>query len=130
MNIGSVLRSGISTGIERIQFVKRLLNSLDRCDAIIERLNEHRAELQKLGVVSSSLFGSVARGDATSASDIDIAVKLDPARTPRGLCYIEFVDAIQERLEKLLESHVDVVPEPANKQRLQDQIEKDRIVAF
>ena len=102
---------------------------MDR-DAIIAKLNEHRAELRQLGVVSASLFGSTARGDDTPASDIDIAVKLDPARTPRGLSYIGCVDAIQERLEVLLEKEVDVVPEPAKKQRLQDQIDKDRIVAF
>lgn len=102
---------------------------MDR-DAIIAKLNEHRAELRQLGVVSASLFGSTARGDDTPASDIDIAVKLDPARTPRGLSYLGYVDAIQERLEVLLEKEVDVVPEPAKKQRLQDQIDKDRIVAF
>jgi predicted nucleotidyltransferase len=102
---------------------------MDR-DAIIAKLNEHRAELRQLGVVSASLFGSTARGNATAASDIDIAVKLDPARTPRGLSYIGYVDAIQERLQVLLEKRVDVVPEPAKAQRLQDQIDKDRIVAF
>lgn len=99
-------------------------------DAIIAKLSAHRAELEELGVVSASLFGSMARGDETAASDIDIAVKLDPGRTPRGLKYIGFADAIQERLEALLESEVDVVPEPANKRRLQDQIDRDRIVAF
>ncbi len=102
---------------------------MDR-DAIIAKLNEHRAELQELGVVSVSLFGSTARGDDSAASDIDIAVKLDPARAPRGLDYIGYVDAIQERLERLLEKEADIVPEPARKQRLQDQKDKDRAVAF
>jgi uncharacterized protein len=73
-------------------------------DRIIAKLNEHRAELQRLGVLSASFFGSTARGDNGVASDIDIAVKLDPAQTPRGLDYIGFVDAIQERLEALLEN--------------------------
>ncbi|MFY9639786.1 MAG: nucleotidyltransferase domain-containing protein [Rhodomicrobium sp.] len=99
-------------------------------NAIIAKLNEHRAELQQLGVMSASLFGSTARGDGSPESDVDIAVKLDPARTPRGLDYIGYVDAIQERLEALLKKEVDVVPEPARKQRLQDQIDKDRVVAF
>ncbi len=99
-------------------------------NAIIAKLNAHRAELYALGVLSASLFGSAARGEAVPASDIDIAVRLDPARTPQGLSFIGFVDAIQERLEALLESEVDVVPEPAQKRRLQDQIDKDRIVAF
>ena len=100
------------------------------CDAIISTLNKHRTELQQLGVVSASLFGSAARGDNTPLSDIDIAVRLDPARTPRGLSYVGFVEAIRERLEVLLESEVDLVPEPAVKRRLQDEIDKDRILAF
>jgi uncharacterized protein len=99
-------------------------------DTIIAKLNEHRAELQKLGVVSASLFGSTARGDNSRTSDVDIAVKLDPARTPRGLDYVGYVDAIQERLEAVLQKEVDVVPEPARKQRLQEQIDRDRVVAF
>jgi predicted nucleotidyltransferase len=99
-------------------------------DTIIAKLNEHRVELQKLGVVSASLFGSMARGDNSHTSDVDIAVKLDPARTPRGLDYIGYVDAIQERLEAVLQKEVDVVPEPARKQRLQEQIDRDRVVAF
>ncbi|MGA7325427.1 MAG: nucleotidyltransferase domain-containing protein [Rhodomicrobium sp.] len=102
---------------------------MDR-DAIIAKLNAHRAELQQLGVVSASIFGSAARVGDAAASDVDIAIKLDPARTPRGLDYIGYVDAIQERLEVLLEKEVDVVAEPARKRRLQDQIDKDRIVAF
>lgn len=102
---------------------------MDR-DTISAKLNAHRAELQALGVVSASIFGSAARGDDSPESDIDIAVKLDPAKTPPGLDYIGFVDAIQQHLEALLQSEVDVVPEPANKKRLQDQIEKDRVVAF
>ncbi len=53
-----------------------------------------------------------------------------PAQTPRGLDYIGYVDAIQERLEVLLETEVGIVPEPARKQRLQEKIDKDRIVAF
>ena len=99
-------------------------------DTIIAKLNEHRIELQKLGVVSASLFGSTARGDSSHTSGVDVAVKLDPARTPRGLDYIGYVDTIQERLEALLQKEVDVVPEPARKQRLQEQIDKDRVVAF
>ena len=99
-------------------------------DTIIAKLNEHRVELQKLGVVSASLFGSTAREDSSHTSDVDIAVKLDPARTPRGLDYIGYVDTIQERLRTLLEKEVDVVPEPANKPRLQDRIDRDRVVAF
>jgi predicted nucleotidyltransferase len=59
---------------------------MDR-NTIIATLRDREAELKALGVVSLSLFGSAARGDATEESDIDVAVTLDPASTPRGFYY-------------------------------------------
>ena len=45
----------------------------------IARLKAHEAELRAMGVVSLSLFGSTARGDARSDSDVDVAVTIDDA---------------------------------------------------
>ncbi|MDU1051991.1 MAG: nucleotidyltransferase domain-containing protein [Varibaculum cambriense] len=39
---------------------------------------ELRALLEKYGASNPLLFGSVARGDATSSSDIDILVEMNP----------------------------------------------------
>jgi predicted nucleotidyltransferase len=102
---------------------------MDR-ETIIARLKAHRAELESLGVVSASLFGSTARGDNTSSSDVDIAVKLDPARTPQGFRYAGYLSTLERRLEAFLENEVDVVPEPARKLSLQQRIDRDRVVAF
>ncbi|MBI5609729.1 MAG: nucleotidyltransferase family protein [Deltaproteobacteria bacterium] len=41
----------------------------------------HRAELASLGVRSLGVFGSVARGDATAASDVDVLVEFDGRAT-------------------------------------------------
>ena len=43
-------------------------------------LREHEAELRDRGVTRLSLVGSLARGDAGPASDIDILVDIDPKR--------------------------------------------------
>ena len=43
-------------------------------EQIIERIRAHRDRLTELGVASLSLFGSVARGEATEASDVDLLV--------------------------------------------------------
>lgn len=102
---------------------------MDR-NAIIATLRCREAELRALGVVSLSLFGSVARGDATEESDIDVAVTLDPAKTPRGFYYIGRLDEVRERLEAALGRHVDLVPEPAEKRRFQQEIDRDRVRAF
>ena len=51
---------------------------MDRQD-IIARLREHEAALRARGVCHAALFGSRARGENRSDSDIDIMLELDPA---------------------------------------------------
>ena len=57
-------------------------------------------------------------------------MKLDPANTPSGFAYFGLLDDLQERLEKVLGRHVDVVPEPAKRASMQREIDRDRVVAF
>jgi predicted nucleotidyltransferase len=99
-------------------------------NVIINRLRDREPELRELGVVSLSLFGSAARGDGNQSSDIDLAVRFDPDRTPQGLDYFEFLDGLQQRLEKALGRRVDLVSEPARKARFQAEIDRDRVLAF
>ncbi|MER3483822.1 MAG: DNA polymerase subunit beta [Meiothermus sp.] len=40
-------------------------------------LNQHQAELRAFGVLQLYVFGSVARGEAKSTSDIDFVVELE-----------------------------------------------------
>ena len=58
--------------------------------------------LKEAGVLRSSIFGSVARGEARSDSDIDILVDL-----PQGKSLFDLVD-LQDQLEKRLGKKVDV----------------------
>jgi hypothetical protein len=46
---------------------------------VVAVLAQHREELRGSGVASLLLFGSVARGQATEASDIDLVVEFDRA---------------------------------------------------
>jgi uncharacterized protein len=41
-------------------------------EEVIAQLRRHEADLQRLGVGHLYLFGSIARGDATADSDIDL----------------------------------------------------------
>jgi predicted nucleotidyltransferase len=43
-------------------------------------LQAHDAELRELGVLHVDVFGSVARGEATAESDVDLLVDFDEAR--------------------------------------------------
>ena len=44
---------------------------------VLETLRIHGSELRRFGVSHAAVFGSVARGKAGAASDIDVLVELD-----------------------------------------------------
>lgn len=50
-------------------------------DNVLVVLRQHRATLRTLGVRSLALFGSVARDEATPASDVDVLVEFEPPIT-------------------------------------------------
>lgn len=68
------------------------------------------------GVDELGVFGSVARGDNTEKSDIDILVTLS-----RPMGYFEFID-LEEYLAKLLGKKVDLVTKKALKPAIKDDI--------
>jgi uncharacterized protein len=41
---------------------------------VIATLRAHERELKELGILRVAVFGSVARGDETSQSDVDLVV--------------------------------------------------------
>jgi uncharacterized protein len=43
-------------------------------------LKDDEPELRRRGVIHAAVFGSVARGEASEASDVDILIDLDPER--------------------------------------------------
>src|SRR5256712_8232663 len=47
-------------------------------EEILATINGHADELRRLGAKSLALFGSVARGEGTDSSDIDLLVELQP----------------------------------------------------
>ncbi len=63
----------------------------------------HEAELRALGVRALSIFGSVARDEATAGSDVDVLVEFD-----RPVGFFHLFD-VQEQLEALLGCRVDLV---------------------
>lgn len=74
-------------------------------EAIAARRAEIDAILRRYHASNPRLFGSVARGEATSTSDIDILVDLDPS----GGNPLLRVAGMGEELTGLLETQVDVV---------------------
>ncbi len=95
-------------------------------ERVIAKLRAHEAELRQAGLRSLSLFGSVARGETEADSDIDLAAEFDPAARMDLLQ----LSALERRIAELLDRPVDLLPEPVEKRRLQDQINRDRLRAF
>ena len=78
---------------------------------------------ERYGVTSMSLFGSVARGEQTENSDVDVLV--DMPATLRG------VGGANDYLENLLGCHVDMVRNHGHLTPFfRKQIERDGITIF
>jgi predicted nucleotidyltransferase len=92
-----------------------------RRDDILAMLREHRADLERFGVRSLRLFGSSARNEASSGSDVDLLVDFE--RTPT---YSEFM-RLRILLEDLLGVEVDLVTESGLRQQVRPFVEKDAI---
>ena len=95
-------------------------------ETVLDTLRAHAPELRAAGIRHLSLFGSVARGDAEADSDVDLAAELNPDANIGLFALI----GLERRLAELLRRPVDLVPEPVEKQRLQANIDRDRLVAF
>lgn len=95
-------------------------------ETAIDLIRSHEGELRALGVASCALFGSVARGDAGTGSDVDIAVRLDEARR---LTLFDLAE-VNHRLEVMLGTKVDLVSEGSLRPRFRARIEADRVHVF
>lgn len=80
--------------------------------------------LKKYGVERASLFGSAARGEDNTESDIDILVSI---KKPIGI--FEFM-GLQFALEEALKKKVDLVSDRAVNKYIQPYIEKDLVVIY
>jgi uncharacterized protein len=86
----------------------------------MEQLARVRAEIlaaaSRHGATNVRVFGSVARGDADAASDVDFLVDFEPGRSLLDLA------SLLVELEDLLGRPVDVVTEPGLKARIRQRV--------
>jgi len=98
-------------------------------DQVIAALKAHEQELRTTGVLSVSLFGSVAGGE-DSAHDVDVVVRLSETFSAPGLNYFSRLSELEARLSDILGCKVDVIEEPVRKKRFQTEIDRGRTIAF
>jgi uncharacterized protein len=88
---------------------------------IFALINNHQTELRQRGVGSLAVFGSIARGQASPNSDIDILVDFN---RPVGL--FEFI-RLKIYLEELTNMPVDLVTPDALRPAMRDGILKEAV---
>ncbi len=91
-------------------------------EQVMELLKEHKPTLrQRFGVVELALFGSVARDEAGTESDVDILVRFDRPATSKRYFGVQF------HLEDLLGCPVDLVTAKALRKELRPFVEREAI---
>jgi predicted nucleotidyltransferase len=95
-------------------------------EQVIATLRAHEPELRHRGVLHAALFGSVARGEAKPASDIDIMIEIEPSAPIDMLEYI----GITHYLADLFPGRVDVANRSRLKPYVQPNAERDAVYAF
>ena len=68
---------------------------------LVARLKAHADEIRGHGVISLAIFGSRARGDARSGSDLDVLISYDADRRPFTLYDLVRVERLLEHITGL-----------------------------
>jgi predicted nucleotidyltransferase len=77
--------------------------------------------LQRHGIIKAAVFGSIARGESTKSSDIDLLVEFPPSAS-----LLDLVGLTQD-LEKLLGRKVDVITYDSIHPLLKDEILAEKV---
>src|ERR1700720_4216881 len=97
---------------------------MDR-EHVIATFRAHEAELHRFGVARLYLFGSVARQEARSDSDVDLFFDTDNPR----FSLIELVD-VQDRVSDILGTETDVMTRASLHPMLRHKIEGEALRVF
>jgi len=98
---------------------------MDR-ESVLTILRKHETELKATGIAHLRLFGSVARGDQTKTSDIDLLADFDDSTrmTLIRLCHL------QNQLPDLLGAEVDLIPSRGLRDFARENASREALLAF
>lgn len=119
-----VSATGSRLAVDVVAPEERAADGLPR-EGLGARLRRLRVQVLQVldahGASNVQVFGSAARGDDRSSSDIDLLVDL-----PAGTSLLA-IGRLTEDLEKLLDAKVDVIPRDAVKPAVRTRIERDLV---
>ena len=94
-------------------------------DSVIKKLSENRQLLNSYGVKNIRLFGSVARGESGTGSDVDLLVEFEPSA---HIGMFEF-SRLRGELSQLLGCKVDLATPDALHKGMKEEILREAIRA-
>ena len=94
-------------------------------DEAINRLQQHEADLKRLGVERLYLFGSTARGEATDESDVDLFFDYEKGK----LGLFELMD-VKEYAASILGRKTDIMTRDSLHKMLRQNIEASAVRVF
>jgi len=97
-----------------------------RLQQAIESLRSNEQELRRLGALHVSIFGSLARNESRTGSDIDVLVEIDQSKQ---LGIFEY-SRLKLYINELLDGVADVSNDSTLKPLLRQNIERDQVRAF
>ncbi len=92
-----------------------------RRDEVLALLRAHQEEIDRFGVRSLALFGSVARDEAGPGSDVDMLVEFE-----EPLTFARYMD-LKFYLEDLFGTRVDLVTVGGLRREVRPYVERDLI---
>ncbi|MGD0436998.1 MAG: nucleotidyltransferase family protein [Bryobacteraceae bacterium] len=95
-------------------------------DEVISRLRAHEPELKAAGIVRLAVFGSVARGDNSPESDVDLLADFDRTKRYTLLTMVR----LENRLAELLGTTVDLSSPEWLKESVKSQVLREALIAF
>jgi len=101
--------------------VEAIFASMTR-DQAIALLQAHAVEIRALGVRELGLFGSVARNEAKTESDVDVLVEFS------GPATLDAYMDLKDLLERVLGRHVDLVTRGALKPLVRPEVERELVL--
>jgi predicted nucleotidyltransferase len=93
---------------------------------VIQTLRQLESELKAAGIAHLLLFGSVARGDNSARSDVDLLAEFDPSKRRTLLS----MTRLENRLSDLLGARVDLSPVQAMREPVRTRALREAVHAF
>jgi uncharacterized protein len=93
---------------------------------VIEKLRYHERELKAAGILHIQVFGSVARNEATTVSDVDLLADFDKSKRMT----LVKVGSLQSRLSAILGARVDLSSTEWMREPVKSKALREAVIAF